>query len=339
MAKIALISEFADSATWSLAEGLHYQKQDVLLITSRNQNIDRVPTFEIMTPFHRWSTLEAFKLFPRLIQWNPDVIHFVFSQGTSKVHLAHWLLAPALSAIPGKALAISSFSELNLKGRSEVHFLKFFNLMTFGTRTHLMRIKRSMPKPPLSEVIPPFEISNIANQDRVRPEIETLVEKLGRYIVMPHRPATLEALTLLKHAGFETLVFSESFKFNAPYYSTGALSPIEKSYVMKSAQAIWLAGMDLSVNELRTFQDMSQSLEKPLLVSPEQNEILPGLCWHLKSGWILDQGLASLEQVLRSNPNLEMSGRFQGVSHSEILDSTLNELLRLYSRILQQRPT
>lgn len=339
MAKIALISEFADNSTWSLAEGLHYQKQDVLLVTSRDQEIDRVPSFEIMTPFRKWNALESFKVFPRLIQWNPEVIHFVFSQAKSQVRLAHWLLAPALSAIPGKALALSSFSELNLRNSKDFHFLKFFNLMTFGTRTHLMKVKRSMAKPPLSEVLPPFEISRTSTEDRVRPEIETLVRKLGRYVLMPQKPLRPEICRILRQSGLETLVMSESFKFNAPYFSTGELSSIEQNYVVKASQALWLAGFDLSVNELRRFQDFSQNLAKPLLVSPEQNEILPGLCWHMKSGWVLDQGLASLENVLRNNPNLEMAGRFQSVSPSEILDSTLNELLRLYSRALQLRQT
>lgn len=339
MAKIAIISEFADNTTWSLAESLHFQKQEILLVTSRDQTIDRVPTFEIMTPFRKWNALEALKVFPRLLQWNPDVVHFVFSQSRSKIHFAHWLLGSAVSALPGKAMAVSSFSELNLASRKEIQFLKFSRLMTFGTRKHLMKIKRAMSNPPLSEVLPPFELPSMMEQSRIRPEIETLVKKLKPFVVFPQRPNTFEIPTALRQAGFETLTITEDFKFNAPYFSTGALSQVELNYIVESSKALWLAGMDLSANELRKFQELCQTYQKPIFVTPEQNETLPGLCWHQKSGWILDQGLATLKNVFLTNPNLEISGRFQSISPTEILDSTLNELLRLYSRALRTRQT
>ncbi len=339
MAKIAIISEFPDAATWSLAECLWEQKQDVLLITSRDAVIDLVPNFPLMTPFRKWNGLEAIKLFPRLLQFNPDVIHFVFSKSHSRVRLAHWLLAPALAAIPNKALALSSFSELNFKNRIDLSFLRFFNLMTFGTRNHLMKVKRSMTEPPLSDVLPPIELQDPANSARLREDLENMVKKLGKFVVLPQAPPSAEVASLLRKVGFETLVISEKFNFNTPYFATGPLTRAEKNYVIKSAQALWLAGLDLSVAELKFFQELSRSLEKPVLISPEQNETLPGLCWHLKSGWILDQGLATLEEILRTNPGLELTGRFQSISSGENLDTSLNELLRLYSRALSVRQT
>lgn len=342
MAKIAIISEFPDAATWGLAQGLHDQRQDVLLITSRDAEIDQVPSFPLMTPFRKWSPLEAVKIFPRILQFNPDVIHFVFSQEKSVVRWAHWMLAPALSAVPNKALAMSSFSELNMRRPGEASFLKFFNLMTFGTRTHLMKMKRAMrsTRPVLSEVMPPFEVHRTQTADsapRIREDLETLLRKLGKFIVMPASPTNPEIVDIFQRAGFETLVMSEKFKFNTPYFTTGALSPHERTHVLKSAQAIFIAGLELSVAELKELQVLSQTSLKPLMVQPSQIEDLPGLCWHGRSGWVLDQGLASLQNVLRSHPNLEISGNFESISPGENLDSTLNELLRLYAKALQQK--
>ena len=192
---------------------------------------------------------------------------------------------------------------------------------------------------PLSEVMPPFEIERDAGNSRIREDLEMLVKKLGKFVAIPGIPANSEITKVFHKAGFEVLSISEKFKFDTPYFVTGSLTSAEKNFVFKSSRAIFIAGQELSLAELKNMQEISQTLEKPILATPAQNEILPGLCWHNKSGWVLDQGLGSLEQVLRQHPELSISGQFQSLNQGENLDSTLNELLRMYSKALQQRQT
>lgn len=340
MAKVAIVSHQPDETTWSLASLLHQQRQDVLLITGPSDTFDRKMDFQLITPFKKWSAFEALRTFGVLLQWNPEVLHFVFSGPKARPTRAHWVLGSAFSAVPGKAVAISSFSELNFQNKIDQMFLSVSKLSTFATRGHLMSIKRSTSGRQISEVFPPLDLG-LSDKDfmesgnpRIRQELESLVKTLGRYLVFPQVPARTEIFEIFRRAGFEALVLQERFDPKSSFYTSGPISPVERNFIVQKSKALFLAGLPLSALELKIYQDLALRNQKALLVTPDQNETLPGLCWHGKSGWVLDQGLASLQGLLTANPYLLLNGVFQGPSHQEILDSNLNALLRLYSRAL-----
>ncbi len=339
MARIALIAEELNPISLAFGLSLHQQMQDVLFLTTATSEFSQVPKFPIMTPFRNWSFLEGIRALPQVTTWNPDVWHFLFTSENFTTRPAHWVFASFASALPGKTLAVSFFSNNQVKTLTDRAFLKFFDLRTFGSRSHLMRVKRqsSLGQRGLNEILPPLEYFDPSEADRIRPEIEKLQQNLTPFVLMPDPPSPQLDPHLFRNRGVEVLLLSDRFKSRSSFFYSGPLSWAEREFLMKNCRALVLAGCDLSVIELRRYHELAEKTETPLVVTQFQNEILPGLCLHQKSGWILDQGLASLPGLLDSNPKLELAKGFAGVSRHELTDSTLNELLRMYRRAFSVR--
>ena len=90
---------------------------------------------------------------------------------------------------------------------------------------------------------------------------------------------------------------------------------------------------DFSAIELLHFHHLCQQTKTPILANPRQAEALPGLCLHGKNGFILDQGLRSLNLLLAENPNLATTSDDYHLLTTDLADSALNELNRLYSKV------
>ncbi|PWU21662.1 MAG: hypothetical protein C5B49_02260 [Bdellovibrio sp.] len=339
MAKIVLIAEELNSVSWAFALSLHEQRQEVLLVSAANPNFSEIPPFPVLTPFRRWRLREATRILPRILAWNPDIWHFLFTSDHFRSRPSHWVMAAVAHAIPHRTLAGSFFSNNQLKTYTDLAFLNLFDLRTFGSRTQLMRVKRRAPfwRPGLNEVLPPLEHQVTTERERLRPELEKLQVNLSPYILVPDPPPAQLNAAVLQKRGLEILLLSDRFVARSPYFYSGPLNNAELEFLLRHSQALLLAECDLSILELRRYHEWAERTETPLLVTPYQNELLPGICWNQKSGWILDQGLASLPALLDSNPRLELAKGFAGLSKHELMDSTLNELLRLYQRAFVAR--
>lgn len=339
--RIVIVAEELNSVVWTFANSLHQQKQEVLVLTSRKTVLHEAPPFTVYSTFKKWSAIEALKMLPRLISWNPDVFHFFYTDDSQRRRPAHWVISAFAAGLPNKTVAASFFAETGLRTLRDRAFLQLFDVNTFATRSQLMRMKRKkfLPAKSISEILPPIESEILPDGKRIRSEVEKLVQTLDRYVIVPSPLPKNFPIQLLNKHGYEVLVLSERFRPRSPYYSTGALSHAERNLVFSKAKALFLAECDLSVLELRRFRELSEKNQLPVFATAYQNEILPGLCWHLKSGWILDQGLASLEKVLDDNAELALPRTYSGFSGQELMDNTLNELLRLYQKAFLRRWT
>ena len=341
MARILLITEELNSVVWTFAKSLHEQRQDILVVTSKNCDLAEVPPFEIWSPFQKWSAIEASRLVPKMLSWNPDIVHFFFTHEEERPRAAHWILSAVVSSLPGKTLAASYFAEGSVRSFTDRAFLRMFDMNTFGTRSQLMRIKRQKSLAPktVAEVLPPLEDYVLKTDQSIRPNLTKLIRTLGPYVLIPEAPPANFDEILLAHHGFETLVLGENQRRRTKTYSTGSLNPNERDFVFKNASALILAECDLSVLELRRYHEISEKTGLPLVVTSYQNEILPGLCRNCRSGWVLERGLTGLEKVLEENPGLKLNVEYSAYSGHELMDNTLNELLRLYQRAFLTRWT
>lgn len=339
MSRIVLIADELNSVSLGFAKSLLQQSHDILLLSSVRKTFDQVPEFPILTPFNRWSLFEGARVLPQLAHWNPDVWHFLFTTDRSQPRPAHWLLAAFANTQLEKTLVASFFSNNQLKSTVDLAFLRWFDLRTFGTRSHLMRVKRrlALPAKSLDEVLPPIEEVKTRDALRIRPEIERLTETLTPYILIPDPPPSGLMPQWLHSRGYEGLLLSDRFKSRSPFFHSGPTSAMEREFLLKKSRAFYLADSDLSVIELRRFHELAETTKTPLIVSRYQNEILPGLCWHQKSGWVLESGSKSFLSLLNENVQLRLPEGFVGLSRHELTDSTLNELTRLYGRAYQLR--
>lgn len=339
--KILIVAEELTSVVWTFAMSLHEQRQEIILLTSRNEVVDQVPPFQIMTPFQTWSLREGFKLVPRVLSWNPDIIHFLFTHRRHHPRPAQWVLSSVFASLPQKTLAASFFVDGSLRTITDRAFLRLFDLNTFGTRTQLMRMKRKkvLPKSAIADVLPPIEGNQFVRPSQIRPELEQLIQSLGRFVLLPDPPPSHLDIRLLNQKGLEVLVLSDRFRKKTDFFSTGPLSGSERDFVFSRAAGLIAAECDLSVLELQRYREICERHQIPIVVTPYQNELLPGLCWHGKSGWILDKGLGGLELLLAQHPHLLLAKGYHSLTGQELVDTTLNELVRLYRRAYEARWT
>lgn len=339
--KILIVTEELNPVVWTFAKSLQQQRQDVIILTTRGQEFDTPPNITVLTPFRKWSLMEGARLIPRLIQWNPDVFHFFYASEEQHPRAAQWVIATFAAGLPQKTLAASFFSDDNVRTYRDRAFLRLFDVNTFGTRTQLMRLKRKglLPHDAIAEVLPPIEAPDLARHARVRPEVEKLVATLDRFVLIPENAPRALTPGFFRERGFEVLVLSERFRPRSWFYTTGALNAAELHFVFAHARALMTADCDLSVLELRRYKELCERNQLPIIVTAYQNELLPGLCWDGQSGWVLDQGLAGLEKILEEHPGFALRRDYGGFSGLELVDNTMNELLRLYQRAFRLRWT
>lgn len=346
MAHIALISTSFHPQVQILAKALIHQRHKVTLITSKDQDVPADFDGNVLRPFDKNSTWEALRLIPRLISQIPDIWHFVFTEPEDDPTPAHWILAQFARSIPHKIVVATFFSQLVGKKRWRLMpFLVNCDLITTGQRESLMYLKREYKVRPttLLDIMPPLESSPYdlpATQDE---DIHRMAVALGKFFFVPGSPTEMERnhhdLSFLQSKDFNyKLVFSSHRQHSSKnYICVGDLSPSQIMQLMSVSRGTLLAFHDFSLLELQKISHMSRLTKSPLIVRPQQNESLPGLCRPNKTGWVLEQGATSLHQIMLSNPDLNLSRAEIGNIRMDLMDNSLNELQRLYQKAYQNR--
>ncbi len=333
MAKIALITDSFSPLVESLATSLSHQKQDVTIITTRSA-FEKVPShLNVLTPFRKWNSIEAVRALPILISQNFDVWHFLFPASESRPRAAHWLLASVARSIPQK-IVVGSFAGPGSLKRWDARFLKLLDLALFSSRSFLMQAKRNKWLKPstLAEVLPPLEGLAVPSEGHVREETHRLLKGLRPFLILPELQ---EGPDWIENSPLDFVVLKPHPKKGSNHkhvFYTGYLTPAERDLLISRAKAICLLYGDYSALELQRFHQWSETAACPLIVRQFQTDIWPGLCWNLKSGWILEDIGDPLQNLLIENPALVLASGYQNYSRRELVDSTLNHLLRLYQK-------
>lgn len=340
MAKVALITETFSPVVESLATALSHQKQEVVLVTSRSA-AEKVPSsLNVLAPFRQWSALEAVRSLPALVSQNFDIWHFLFPQSDSRPHAAHWLLATVARSLPQKIVAGSFTSPENLR-RWDGRFLSMLDLVLFPNRSFLMLAKRNawLREHALTEVLPPLEGFSPVSDERVREEIHRLLGGLRPFLLLPDLQ---DGPRWIDRAPIDFVVMKPHPPRGSSHrhvFYTGELSTSERDLLLERAKALCLLYGEYSTLELQRFHQWSEKARLPLIVHKSQTEIWPGLCWHHRSGWVLEGPGDELQSLLIENPSLQLPQGFENLPRREVVDSTLNQLLRLYQRSFVQRWT
>lgn len=361
MAKIALISEHLSSQTLGLAQALTFHRHDVIIITSAGEEVPDAITYPVLRFFKTWSAWEALKFFPHLLSQAPDVWHFVFARdhhGDALPKTAHLILAQLAKALPRRVVASSFYDSLyETAARKLVAMLKSSDIVTTATREQLMFIKRRswIKNYCETEVLPPFsEKSSHEDQNILDPDLIKLVQNMSPYLLIPNERLSpllsedslftqlLKKKNLLVCGSRPNLKMKQlGLRSSHPEiaFVGSRLTEAQQSYLLKHSQGMLISFEDFSAVELLQFHRLCSKAKKALITNRRQAEALPGISLHGKNGFVLDQGLASLIQLLGSNPDLKLQEElFQSVS-TDLTDSALNELNRLYSKVQHIKST
>ena len=355
MAKIALITEHITPQVLGLAQALQFHRHEIMLITSYDEEVPENINYQVLRFFKTWSAFEAIRFFPRLLGQAPDVWHFVFSSPDHKPALpktAQYILAQLAKALPRRVLAASFYDSLfEIPGRKVAPMMKIVDIVTTATREQLMFIKRKSWLKNFSEteVLPPFVVTAATLADAsLDQDLSRLLNSMSPYLLIPNERINQNLqddallLAFLKQkklivCGSRPMMKIKQLGLQSSHpeiaFVGRQILDSDMHSLLKNSQGLLIAFDDFSAIELLHFHHLCQQTKTPILANPRQAEALPGLCLHGKNGFILDQGLRSLNLLLAENPNLATVADDYHLLTTDLADSALNELNRLYSKV------
>jgi hypothetical protein len=339
VAKIALITQTLSPQALGLAQALQFHRHDVTLITSYHESVPDNLGFPVLTYFKSWSVLEALKFFPRILGQAPEIWHFVFSdRETDKPMAAQWLLAQLARALPRRVIAASFYeSLLHMSKFRMIPMLNCCDIVTTATRESLMYLKRRswLPKFCETEVLPPFLHSESASNDvSLDQDLKQLLNTADPYLLVPsEKLGDLDWEQILGKVQILVCGRRPSGKtVPGVYYIGHSLSDFQFKEVLKNSIGLLTAFEDFSLIELLRFHRLCQETKTPVIANMRQTEALPGYSVENRNGFVLNQ-ISNLRQLISENPRLELQSPHFETARSELADSALNELNRLYSKV------
>ncbi len=342
MAKIALLSRTLSPQVLGLAQALKNHHHEIILITSADEAVPDDLGFQVLTYFKKWSAVEALKFFPRLLGQAPEVWHFVFSDmDTEKPSPAHWVLSNLVRALPGRVVAASFYdSLLQVPALTTVPLLKSCDIVTTATRENLMYLKRKswLNKYCETEVLPPFfQSAQETEASDLDQDLSSLIHSAQPYLVVPtEKLPDLDWEMILNKVNLIVCGPRPPRSPEGVYYVGSHLPEYQFSEILRNSRGLLTAFEDLSVVELLNFHRLHSQTETIVLAHPRQTEALPGFCIPKRNGFLIHT-LSQLNQLLLDNPNLEVTTpRFESL-RTDLADSALNELNRLYSKVRHQK--
>lgn len=384
MLKVAFVCRHPSKALVQLAQAL--PNTEVTLITSRFSTTETVRgkaadshSVESISDhwkgpwwqsFRRHSTWEGVRVLPFVTRENFDVVHFIFDENeipsAAQLALAAALrgMAPMDSRVPILAATWMGEPQLNLYRPTTWSFLQCLQIVLTEDPKFLLQIRRRLvrAKACLQEVLPPLlDATPTQNSFSAASLIEDL--SLSTYLLVPGSPdaGLVEGQeNCFSHSSLGAaweeippLVFLAHRPLrdrSARRYFTDSLEGPAVDQIIRNCSAIWLSQHQLSLAALKAWKEKALQYNKPLLLRPRQMEILPELMSSRDCGWVLEQGVQSLLELVRNQPGVFSSagaGQYQdsplgGSSFPQKKnnlrnDETCNTLLRLYRLGLASR--
>jgi len=352
MARVVIVSEILNDSVAQLILGLYQQRQDVLFITGQSQRgpvLDSLrPHVQVMTPFKKWNAFEVPRSLQPISQFAPDVWHFVFANSDSLPTFAHWMLAAFARTIPRQILIASLLQEGLWKSSFRKAHLQLFDALTFSTRMQMMRFKREkgIPRHCLTEVLmpspTPFQMDESVKEltNNIRYEVKDLAKHLKPFVLfvgsvqVEHLQELDVAARLIQETRF--LLQGQRPKYMEHLHFAPHLSNAEMVFLAESAKGIVTAFGDFSMEEIKYYWSLADRASIPILASPEQAERVPGFCIPGKTGWVLQDDIKSLREVLLENPQLLLKKEPATTRH-DFSDHSFNQLIRLYHKAYEKR--
>lgn len=347
MAKIALITKRLTPTSLGLAKALHFQRHEVLLITSAFEAVPDGLPFQVLSFFKSWSTLEALRFFPRLLSQSPRVWHFVFTDlAEEKPTQAEWILARLAKAIPQRVVAASFYKGLISAQKWRLKaFVSSLDLITTGTRENLMYVKRQgwLGNFAECEVLPPLDNLNATfSHEEPDEDVHRLSQNLKNYLVLPCEKLNTRIDWQQITAHFPLIVLGARPAKASPsniYYVGDGLSQGDLLHLLKHSSGLLTAFDEFSEVELMNFHDLCSESQTATIANLRQREALPGFCVPQRNGFVLDRELHSFRQLIHENPDLRLAQPNFEKKQWHLADSALNELSRLYSKIHHMKST
>lgn len=367
MAKIILVSKYVNATSWQLAQALKSQQHEVVLLTSYGEIPPQdTQGIEFMGYFKKWSLLEGLRIIPGLFGLHPQILHVLLDE--DKLNAAQGVLSTFAKSHPTCVLTTSLLNiRRGLTRRNPVRYLiEESDIITCPTVEALGQLRglniRSTRQgrgilPPVLNLTTnsPDELST--NEDEAR-----LLEITSRapFIVVPFREPDFdhEADSFIR---IRTLAqkykvvlwgsyshwslrdrkkfaaWMEEFQCGHNWTVTGPVSTSLSQALLKQSTALFLAGQHLSPVEMTEYYMRAIQSHAVLILDSRQTSVHSDLWKNAVNCWVLNHHHLQMDLVkLLAKPHLRLPESLskQLAEDRHLIDSSLNELNRLYNKAL-----
>lgn len=368
MAKIILVSKQINSTSWQLAKALKSQQHEVVLMTSYGEiPTDESNGIEIMAYFRRWSALEALRLLPGLLGLNPQIFHLLLEE--DRMNGAQIILSTFARSHPTCVLTTSLLHiKHGLTRQNPVRYLiEESDIITCPSVENLGQLRglnvrstrqgRGILPPVLDLKLRP---QTAASDEEVLRLVDSLTQE--SYVVIPFRetkfkPSADSFLRLRTIAAKYKVVLWGSYSHwslrdrkrfaswmdlhhcGGRWAVTGEIELEISRKLLQKCTAFVLAGLTLTPIEMTEYILRAIQSHAVLVLDSKQVGIHADLWKNGVNCWVLQFEQLQKDLIkLLAKPHLKLaetlSEQFSQERH--LMDSSLNELNRLYNRALNQ---
>lgn len=365
MAKILFISQKIDQTSWSLATSLKMQGNEIHFLTTKNQDVPaQNSSIEILSFFKKWNSLEALRFIPFFLMGRYDAVHFLLED--DELNSAQSILSTLTLSMNHVLVSTSLLNiTIGLSRRNPVRYLlERSHLVTAPTVEMLAQLRGLNVKnqKQLRGVLPPVisfhkEIQQQDDSNKISQLLLATKEK--KYIVVPllnpehqshkkflppliqlsHHYFIVFVGTLGKYSVAERKLWEKNISdvIGEHWCLSGDLNSNDETSLLQQATAIYIAGQDLSPMTMTYWLGRSAETNVALMVDDRQTRLYPGLWEHQNNSWIFSRLdlAADIERWLKTGPPHLSSSLSESLrQRQELLDAPLNELHRLYNRLI-----
>lgn len=365
MAKIILVSKHVNATSWQLAQALKSQQHEVVLLTSHGEDVPDSNGIEFMGFFKRWSLLEGLRIIPGLFGLQPQILHILLDE--DNMNPAQIILSTFAKSHPSCVLTTSLLHiRHGLSRRNPVRYLlEESDIVTCPTVEALgqlrgLNVRRSTRQgrgilPPVLDLKGEIKSEHAVEEDIIA---QSLMNE--DFVVVPFRAScfTPESQTFIRirtiAQKYKVLLWGtyshwslrdrkkfalwmEEFGCGHHWAVTGTMSPHLSHLLLKKSTALILAGQNLTPVEMTEYYMRAIESHAVLVLDSKQSSVHSDLWKNTVNCWILDYHHLHRDLVkLLARPHLRLPESLseQLAKDRHLIDSSLNELNRLYNRAL-----
>lgn len=367
MSKVILVSKHIDSTCWSLALALKAQQHQVVLLSSYGEVPPQsISGIEIMSYFRRWSALEGLRIIPGLFGLQPQILHLLLDD--DKMNAAQIILSTFARSHPTCVLTTSLLHiRFGLTRRNPVRYLieesDIITCPTVESLGHLRGLNVRSPRQGRGILPPVLDLQNSISDDGVSDE--DFISLMGKftdsnYVVIPFREQKFLPLTpyfqriqllaskynivlwgsyshwsLRDRKKFAT--WMEQARGENSWTLTGFISSSHSKIFLAKSKALILAGQSFSPLEITEYYLRALQNKATVVIDSVQSSVHAGLWQDGRNCWILKESNLNREfskLLAKSNLSLPQDLTIEEANSRHLIDSSLNELNRLYNRAL-----
>lgn len=366
MAKIILVSKQVTATSWQLAQALKAQQHEVILLTSYGEFAPDTTGIHFMAYFRNWGVLEGLRIIPGLFGLHPQILHLVLEE--DRMNPAQMILSTFAKSHPVCILTTSLLNiKYGLKRRNPVRYLiEESDIITCPTVETLGQIRGLNVRSTRQGrgILPPvLDLKSSIDEEELLDACDgKLLDVFCEqpFVIVPfrepkfdsHAESFIRIRTLaLKYrvlllGSYSHWTVRERKKFTAwmeeygcgdKWMVTGLIpSNLIRSLLEKSS-AFVLAGQPLTPVEMTEYYMRAIQTQAVLVLDSKQTSIHSDLWKDNVNCWVLNHQQIQRDLIkLVNRPNLDLPEVLseQITVERHLIDSSLNELNRLYNRAL-----